>query len=122
MNMTRDDMIARIDFIADTHRQLILGDITRAFEYQVAEAQAKEFAARQYLGEVPVMVLAWAQAKGISEKESCENILRQAAKYHESLAYIRSARLLGKELLKTCKEADCEDIYQEAIQKIKTIV
>ncbi len=119
--MTRDDMIIRIDVIADTHRQLILGDITRAFEYQVAEAQAKEFAFRQYLGEVPAMVKSWAQASGMTDKDACDSILNEAGKYYNALAYIRTVRLIGKEALKACADEECEAIYQNTIQQIKIL-
>lgn len=54
--MTKEQMIHRIDLVADTLRTTFVVDPVRAFEYKLAETEALEFASAGYTG-TPVQFL-----------------------------------------------------------------
>lgn len=120
--MTRDDMIARIDVIADVQRAKIVADAVRAFEYQVAEREAKAFADAGFTGDAPPSVAAWANAKGWTAQQAAEDILQEAALFNGALYYIRATRLQGKQaVLNANSEEDAQAIFTQTIANLKAL-
>lgn len=114
-------MLARIDEVADAKRMQFLGDVTRAFEYQAAERDAKAYAAANFSGDVPSTVQAWADAAGFTPKQAAENILAEAAQYNAALNGIRAIRLQGKQAVRTLPEKDAIKAYMQAIAALEGI-
>lgn len=120
--MTIDEMIARIDVIADVQRAKIVADPVRAFEYQVAEREAKAFAESGFTGDAPLSVAAWAIAKGWTAQQAEENILQEAAQFNGALYYIRATRLQGKQaVLNATSEEDADAIFTQTIANLKVL-
>lgn len=120
--MTRDEMIARIDVIADVQRAKIVADPVRAFEYQVAEREAKSFAQNEFIGDVPLTVQAWAVARGWTAQQAAENILQEAAQFNAALYYIRAVRLQGKyAILGAANDEEVQTIYTQTIASLKAL-
>jgi hypothetical protein len=120
--MTRDDMIARIDVIADVQRAKIVGDAVRAFEYQVAEREAKAFAETGFVGDAPPSVAAWATAKGWTAQQAAEDILQEAGLFNSALYYIRATRLQGKQaVMNATTEEEAQAIFTQTIASLKAL-
>ena len=118
----KSEMIKRVDQVADSKRMEFLGDVTRAFEYQAAERDAKLYAANNFQGEVPLAVQAWADAVGFSAEDAAKNILQESALYNYALNAIRAIRLQAKQSI--MRETDFEivkQIYFQALTSIRSI-
>lgn len=128
---TKQQLIDRIDLVADTQRAKIVGDPVRAFEYQMAEKEAKEFAASGFAEPAPMTVSAWAIAKGWTNQQAAENILQEAAMFNQALYYIRAVRLQYKQAILNMQPEEGESIttfydrinatFTQAITTLKTI-
>ena len=94
--MTREEMIRRIDQVADAQRLKIVGDPVRTFEYKAARDEATQFRDAGYTGSVPETVQCWADAKGWTTQQACDDILRAAEEFVSAMQFIRRARLVGK--------------------------
>lgn len=114
-------MAARIDQVADAKRMQFLGDVTRAFEYQAAERDAKAYAEAGFTGATPPNVQAWADATGMTTRQAAENILAEAAQYNSALNGIRAIRLQGKQAVRTLPEKDAIKAYMQAIAALEGI-
>lgn len=112
-------MLQRIDQVADAKRMEFLGDVTRAFEYQAAERDAKLYAANDFQGEVPLAVQAWADAVGFSAEDAAKNILQESALYNYALNMIRAVRLQAKQSIN--RETNSEIILQTYFQALATL-
>ena len=121
--MTKEEMIYRIDLVADTQRTKIVGDPARTFEYMEAETQAKAFAANNYEGPVPDSVDSWCIATGLSPIDSANSILEAAGLYRYALSQIRRIRLVGKQFILreevTLEQAQSK--FDETITMLKMI-
>lgn len=117
-----DAMTARIDQVADAKRMEFLGDVTRAFEYQAAERDAKLYAEAGFTGDTPANVQAWADATGMTTRQAAENILQEAALYNYALNAIRALRLQGKQAVKSAPTPEqAQAIYMQTIATISGI-
>lgn len=115
-------MANRIDEVADAKRREFLGDLTRAFEYQSAERDAKAYAAAGFSGEVPDNVQNWADAVSLTPKAAAENILQESRLYNAALNGIRGLRLYGKHAVRnavTPEEAIA--VYMQVLAQIQAI-
>lgn len=95
-----DLALARVDSVCDAARLKVVGDPVRVKEYEVAEAQAKAYAAAGYRGEVPAFVQVWQEAKhrqGWSARQAADDILAASAAWNGALAALRGLRLSAKE-------------------------
>ncbi|SDP46059.1 hypothetical protein SAMN04488595_109200 [Ralstonia sp. 25mfcol4.1] len=99
-------LCASIDAAADAARLAVAGDPLRAAEYQIAEAEAKAYRAAGYVGECPLSVKSWAEAKGWSSKQAADNIIAEANAWNAALYAIRDARLKAKEGVRNALTAD----------------
>lgn len=115
--MTKEEMVNRIDLVADTQRTKIIGDPARAFEYMEAESQAKSFSSNNYQGQVPDMIDSWMRATGLSAKDATDSILEAAGLYRYALTQLRRIRLVGKQYI--LRE---EVTLQEALNKFDETV
>jgi len=116
--MTKEEMIDRIDLVADTQRARIVGDPVRAFEYYMTELAAKKFRDSQYTGTVPELVQSWCDASNMTPKEAADDIIKEAEIFHTALAFIRRARLVGKYAVKN-STGDGSLEFNDAISKLK---
>ena len=96
MFATKQEIIERIDLIADVQRAKIVGDPVRAFEYQAAEQGARSYADAGYTGSVPGVVQVWADARGWTPQQAADNILAEATQFQGALVFIRGTRLQAK--------------------------
>lgn len=114
-------MAARIDAVADAKRMQFLGDVTRAFEYQAAERDAKAYAEAGFTGATPPNVQAWADATGMTTKQAAENILQEAALYNYALNAIRAYRLQGKQQIRNGSVEQVTPAYFSVLTMIRGI-
>lgn len=114
-------MAARIDQVADAKRMQFLGDVTRAFEYQAAERDAKAYADAGFTGTTPANVQAWADATGMTTKQAAENILQEAALYNYALNAIRAYRLQGKQQIRNGSVEQVIPAYFSVLTMIRGI-
>lgn len=119
--MTKDEMILRIDQVADAQRRRLVGDPVRAFEYQEAERGALEFKAAGFAGPVPPVVQAWMDARGWPAQQAAEDILLEADLFRTALESIRATRLKAKYAVGAATDQDAETIYSQAIVDIKAV-
>jgi len=97
-------VIAAMDAEGDAARLLVIGDPTKALEYQRAEAQARPYAAAGYLGPAPPCVASWALAKRWTNcgepwtgQQAADDIIATADRWNGALEGIRALRLDAKE-------------------------
>lgn len=106
---TAPELCERIDVLADAARAVIVGEPTRAIEYERTAAEAAAFKAAGYPSDnVPRSVAAWA-INGRSPRQAADSILAKAAAYTEALYQIRETRLQAKELIRHAVEAGDTD-------------
>lgn len=118
--MTKEEMINRIELVADTQRNLIVGDPVRAFEYYVTENAAREFKGIGYIGQTPELVQSWCDASGLTPQAATDSIIAEADRFHSALVYIRRVRLVGKYAVKN-SAGDGIAEFEDAITKLKLI-
>lgn len=97
--ITLQQILESVDRAADQARSAIAGDPLRAVEYDRARLEAEAFAARNYQGEVPRTVAAWA-INGRTPRQAADEILSEATAHIEALYAIREARLQAKERIR----------------------
>lgn len=118
---TADELCHRIDSAADAARRAVAGDPLRAVEYDRARAEAEQFAAAGFEGDVPPMVAAWA-INGRTPQQAAENILQEAAQYTTALIQIRQVRLAAKEQIRALMAVEqVEQAQQLAAQTVAAI-
>ena len=121
--MTREQMIHRIDLVADTIRNVIVGDPVRAFEYKQAELDARAFQSNNYQGEVPSTVQSWVNASGLTIQDATDNIIHEANLFNMLLLKIREYRLMGKAMIKNAaSDATAEVEFNIYINKLKELL
>jgi hypothetical protein len=119
---TREEMIIRIDEVADVQRKAIAGDPVRMFEYTFARDEAAAYKNGGCVGEPPMTVKSWADAKGWTYQEACDDILRAAAQFTIAMQYIRKFRLTGKCAVQDATtDAEAEIAFNTAIAQLKAI-
>jgi hypothetical protein len=96
MYLSKEDIIYRIDLVADTQRWRMVGDPVRTFEYQAAESDAVAYRDAGFQGTVPPFVACWADARGWTAQQAAEDILTEAARFRYALIYLRTVRLKAK--------------------------
>lgn len=120
--MNRTEMIERIDIVADAQRNRIAVDPVKLFEYQAAYQAAIDFRASNYLGEVPLEISCWAQAKNWTPIQAADDIIQEAEIYHYAVRMIRAIRLTGKYAVKDATDDDIAfQIYETTISQLKSI-
>lgn len=113
----------QIDQVADQARTAVVGDPLRVVEYQLAEQEAKAFAAAGFEGVTPPTVQAWVDAAGLEPRAAAENILAEAQAWLDALYAIRAARLKGKQaVLKATSHEQAEGFADTAIAAIRASV
>jgi hypothetical protein len=97
-------VIAAMDAEGDAARLMVIGDPTKAIEYQRAEAQARSYAAAGYPDPVPPCVESWALAKRWTNggepwtgRRAADDINATADRWNAALEGIRGLRLDAKE-------------------------
>lgn len=98
--------VKKIDNDTDALIGAVIGN--RASEYELAEAQAKAYAAAGYTGAAPDCVASWAAAKvaqGWTAQQAADDILATAAAWRTAQASIRAHRLLRKEQARLAEDA-----------------
>ncbi|WP_422417094.1 hypothetical protein [Pseudomonas sp. GZD-222] len=113
----------QIDQVADQARTAVIGDPLRVVEYQLAEHEAKAFAATGFEGDTPPAVQAWVEAAGLEPRAAAESILAEAQAWQGALYAIRAARLKGKQaVLKATSHEQAEGFADTAIATIRASV
>lgn len=72
----------------------------KATEYTASEIAAQAYKDVNYLGNVPELVQAWADAKLWTARQATDDILSQAAAWRQAASLIRRYRLKAKEDVK----------------------
>lgn len=117
-----DAMLLRIDQVADAKRMQFLGDVTRAFEYQAAEAGAKAYEAAGFDGPVPDDVMSWAVASNITPRKAAEDIIREAGLFNDARIAIRAIRLQGKQAVKNAADSQqAQDAYFSTVAQLNSL-
>lgn len=121
--MTREEMIQRIDVVADAQRSRIVGgDSLKAFEYQAAADGARQYQASSYSDPVPVVVQSWADARNWTPRQAADDILQEADMFMYALTSIRALRLRFKYLVKdAATDEQAEALFTQGIQMLKSI-
>lgn len=96
--------IDTMDAEGDAARLKVIGDPTKVLEYQLAEVQARPYAAAGYPDPVPECVASWADAKRWANggkpwtgQEAADDIITTADRWYRALERIRRLRLDAKE-------------------------
>lgn len=120
--MNIEEMIERIDIVANAQRFRLVDDPTKAFEYMETEKEALAFRSANYEGSVPVSVQDWSGIRGLIPKEACDDILLEAMMLHMAIALIRRYRLEAKWALKAVATAEeAQVIFEKAINDLKSV-
>lgn len=110
----------QVDAAADSAYAAIGGPSPgRLAEYKQAKADADAFKASSYTGTVPDTIACWAEAKGWTAQQACDDILSTAAGWETALSVIRRQRLIGKASVNAT--ADTASAQAAATQAITTI-
>lgn len=120
--MDRECLCNRIDLIADTQRTKLVGDLSKSFEYTETANQAQAYYDSGYIGDVPEAVDAWADAKGWTAQQACDDIIREAGIYRQALFVLRRIRLTGKESVRAAPDDEtAEAIFNQVIGYLKQV-
>lgn len=99
LNASCQALCTTIDRAADTARAKVVGDPTRALEYQKAAEEAQAFADAGYPADaVPRTVSAY-MLGARTATQAADSILAEAAAYNEALYFLRETRLAAKEAI-----------------------
>lgn len=121
--MTKAQMIYRIDQVADTIRNIVVGDPLRAFEYKQAEVDAKQFKSSNYQGVVPKSIEVWADASGITNEEATDTIIYEADRFNTIMLTLRGYRLKGKSAVRNANTDEIAKVeFDACISMIKTLI
>ncbi|MEE1888496.1 hypothetical protein [Pseudomonas carassii] len=116
LDAARQAAVVQIDAAANQARVAVVGDPLRAFEYQLAETEARRFTEQSYQGEAPRAVRAWAMASGISDQQAAQAILEKASAWITALHVIRETRLLAKQaVFKADSHVEVQSIADKAL-------
>lgn len=95
---------AAIEAAGDSARLSVIGDPTKVLEYQLAEQEARPYAAAGYPDPVPEAVASWARAKrwtnaGVpwTGPQAAADIIATADRWYKGLQGIRDLRLDAKQ-------------------------
>jgi len=116
---SKKQLCSAIDAEADAARLAVVGDPLRIVEYERAAAEATAYKESGYSGEVPASVMSWAEAKGWTARQSCDDILSAASTFNAALYQLRDIRLKGKEAVRNSSGVDALTLADAAIAKIK---
>jgi len=104
--------IDKVDAEGDAARLKVIGDPTKVLEYQLAEAQARPYAAAGYPDPAPECVASWADAKrwanggeSWSGQQAADDIITTADRWYSALERIRRLRLDAKERVRAAVAA-----------------
>lgn len=119
----KSDLCLQVDASADVAYVAIGGPSPgRLAEYKQAKADADAFATAGYVGPVPDTIACWAEAKGWTAQQACDDILSTAASWETALAVIRRQRLIGKKNVNAASDADAAQAAADlAISTIQSI-
>ena len=121
-DMTRDQMTARIDEVADTQRLKLMASAARGFEYQYAMSDAQAFRAAGYAGAVPETVTAWATAMNWSAQQAADNVIASGDAMIGAMQFLRTVRLQGKSAVAAAADDDAaEATYDGIIGELKLV-
>lgn len=120
--MTLQEMVERIELVADTQRAKIVGDPVRAFEYELAEKEARVFRERNYAEPIPQTVISWMQASGLDRIQATDTTLQMADAFKYALNEIRRIRLVAKyNIMRSSDVSLAESMFYTAIEDLKKI-
>lgn len=105
------DAMRRIDADVDAVVIAVVG--ARVDEYSQAEAQARDYAAGGYTGDVPPYVADHAGVREWTAQAAADDILATATAWRGAQAAMRAARLARKQAVRTA--ADAEAVRAELV-------
>lgn len=118
-------MLEAVDKLADDTRNVFVSRVNplKLAEYQRAETVARAFKAAAYGGEVPQAVLSWAEAKGWSAQQACDDIIAQADAWYAALDAIRDVRLKTREAMRQAAgAAELDALHAQGQQAFQAIL
>lgn len=120
--MTRDEMMERIDVVANAQRNRMADDPVKVFEYMAAERDAIAYRDAGFQGDVPAAVLSWSEARGWTAQQAAQDILLEAMMMHIAINLIRDIRLKAKyAIAEMSDEAAAQAVFEKAIVDLKAI-
>lgn len=119
--MTKDEMIERIEIVANAQRNRMIGDPIKAWEYLEAEKGAVAYRDAGYSGEVPMAVLSLADAMSWTPRQACDDIIMDSVVFHMAIGMIRSIRLKAKYAIPSATDEEAFVIYEKAITDMKAL-
>lgn len=90
--------MARVDELADQVYDLAVSSPAKLQEYNEAEKQALDYKANPSSSQP--YVSSWAHAKGWTNDQAADDILKTAATFRQMMLYIRTQRLAAKEQMR----------------------
>lgn len=113
-NVLKQDIIKYIDSTVDSIYAQAVGNRTE--EYKAAEAEAIAFKDSNYTSTASRLISDYAEIKGWSNQQACDDILYQANAWRAAIAEIRKARLNLKESTRAATdEQQLNAVKQQAI-------
>lgn len=91
-------------------------------EYLEREAQAKEWKAQNFQGEVPPQILAFSNPARVNPVEACELILLQAKQFRAALDYMSIIRMRKHEVENATSIKDARDIETNLMNQVDYVV
>lgn len=121
--MTRIEMCDLIDAKAGWVRSFYL-TIAPGQEstYYLKAEQAKEYTARLYIGDVPVMVQAEADATGVTPQQAAQSLMSILATWASIAANIEYVRIKAKlDIVNAASDEAAETIFRAALESLIAI-
>ncbi len=116
----RYEIIKYIDSTVDSIYSQAVGNRTE--EYKAAEAEAIAFKDSNYTSTASRLISDYAEIKGWSDQQACDDILYQANAWRAAIAEIRKARLSLKEATRAATdEQQLNTVKQQAIDVFTVI-
>jgi hypothetical protein len=122
-NSFKESVILKIDEIADSTRQKMVGDPIRLKEYEITQYEANMFKANNYEGTVPPSVQSWIDVKNCSPKQACDEILSASNEWISVIYKIRDLRLKAKEAIRKSNSASqINNLYSDYEQSLNALL
>tara|TARA_R110000868_G_scaffold120421_4_gene319558 strand:- start:4025 stop:4657 length:633 start_codon:yes stop_codon:yes gene_type:complete len=104
-------LINKLEKDTDAFIKIVVGE--RSSEYEIAEKEAKEFKASDYLADIPLSISSDMLARNTTMQESCDLILLMSNNWRLLQQDLRAKRLLLKEKAKNCTTEDNLNIIRD---------
>lgn len=102
LNISRSDLIVKVDSIADEVYLVAVSSPAKLLEYQEAEKEASAF--KLDPENIGSFVVCWATAKGWTNDAAADDILATSERFRQAMLFIRTERLAAKESIRSSND------------------